>query len=321
MSERDQIYSFFRSINHGDMIALGPRQAGFDQGEGHEAAREVARQRGIAEPNWVFWHRQSAWVFDGAGDLTAPLVLHWGGRHDRVAQVLATIPAPLRIVDNGPDGAFQIASDEETQRRDVEFPDVADTAAVKDRIKAITAQRRHDVDWSEAEIAWMNSVLSNGDRSTQGYVVRWLAGSDQLSEDAFAALVADWKRIYVKAPTDVLVWDFLRTLRRRQDQRLEEIIDLCMARPRYTFSAGVSSFLAERADPADLPRLRQLALTPARYAHTPGNGTALRAWVAVTAKQEGRAVAEVAQAALNDPTFDAGARTALSKIATSAVQG
>ncbi len=51
----------------------------------------------------------------------------------------------------------------------------------------------------------MNAVLVHGDRGAQGYVVRWLAGSERVSEEAYETLVGDWKSIYVKAPKDALV--------------------------------------------------------------------------------------------------------------------
>lgn len=315
MDERALLTDFFASLDGGDVIAMTPSQAGGEQAEGHDVAREVARRRGSADPVWVFWHQQSAWVFDGNGDLTAPLLIHWGGDHDRVAAILAGVPAPLRLVDHGPRGAFGIVSDDMERRRSRGFPDVADTPAVKDRIRLITGERRQDSEWTEDEVAWMNEVLECGDRAAQGAVVRWLAGSERLTDAAYEALVGDWQRIYVAAPTDVLVWTFLRSMAARGDERLENVIEACVARPRHTFSAGVAYFLGERGDPADLPRLRQLAVTPGKYAHSPGNAPALDGWVRVTALSQGRSEADVAEEALDDPAFDAGAVKRLSRIA------
>jgi hypothetical protein len=56
--ERSAIAAFLRSIDVGDFVALPPNPQRYDQDEGHDEAREVARERGIAAPNWVFWHRQ-----------------------------------------------------------------------------------------------------------------------------------------------------------------------------------------------------------------------------------------------------------------------
>ncbi len=317
MNERAAISAYFHSIDRGDVIAFGPRQAGFTQDEGHAAAREIARHRGVDSPVWVFWHQQSSWVFDSTGNLVAPLLIHWGGDHDRVAELLAGLPSPLRVSDNGVHGAFAISSDLLEERRHSAFPDVSDTRAVKDRIRSITAQRRTDTEWTEAEINWMNTVLVHGDRAAQGYVVRWLAGSERISEEAYETLVGDWKSIYVKAPKDALVWNFLRTMNRRNDPRLDEVIDACMERPRYTFSFGVAYFLAERGDVADLPRLRRLALTPGKYPHTPGNRAALKGWVKLRAQQASQPMSAIAREALDDPEFDVAAVKELGRIAGS----
>lgn len=315
MAERDLIHAHFAEIDRGDVIAFGARVAGGEHSEGHQVAREIARERGISDPTWVFWHQQSNWVFGGAGDLVAPLLIHWGGDHDRAAAALASLPAPLRVVDGGPEGAFEIHSDTAAARREEPFPDVADTPAVKDRIRAITAQRRTDAEWTAAELAWMNRVLEQGNRAAQGYVVRWIASSTHLTDAAYEALVADWARIYTSAPKDVLVWSLLRAMERRGDPRREEVITTCMTRSRWTFSSGVAHFLTERGDPADIPRLRELALVPGKYVHTPGNGVALRGWVTLRAADERRRESEIAREALEDPAFDPAARRALERIA------
>lgn len=313
--ERAVIAAFFRSVDRDDVVALPPSRERFDQDEGHDEALEVARQRGIARPHWIFWHQQAAWVFDGAGNLTAPLNVNWGGDHERVAAVLSTIPAPFRVVDLGPGGVFEIHSDALAQRRLEPFPEVSDTAAVKPRLKQITAQRRKDTEWSDEEVAWMNEVLTHGEVAAQGYVVRWLAGSARLTDGAFEVLVDRWRRIYAAAPRDVLVTGLLRSLEERGDPRLDEVIEVCLGRSRYTFAYGVAMFLAGRGDPADLPRLYGLALTPGKYAHSPGNSVALDGWVRIRAAYEGRPVRDVAAEALGDPGFDEAARRRLSRLA------
>jgi len=318
ISERDAPAAFFRSVDRGAMVVLPPNPERFDQSEGHDEAQEIARSRGLSSPDWMFWHRQSAWVFDGDGNLTAGLLIHWGGEHARVAEALAGLPEPVRVIDHGPGGAFEITSDALAARQAEPFPEVADTAEVKKRIALITAKRRKDAEWSDVEIAWLNGVLTHGELAAQGYVVRWIAGSERLTDDALEALLTNWKRIYTAAPKDVLVWDLLRTLQRRDDPRLEGIVDECVSRSRYTFSSGVAHFLVERGragqgTPADLPRLYQLACTPGKHGHTPGNGAALRGWLQLRADVEGRTVAEVAAEAQSDPGFDAAALGVLRK--------
>lgn len=312
MSERQQLREFFASIDHGDVIALPPDSERFDQGEGHDQAQDEADRRGVASPTWLFWHRQAAHVFDDNGDLTGPLRINWGGDHARVGALLATLPEPFRVTDNGPGGVFEISSAAETDRASSPFPDVTDTAAVKARIKLITARKAGER--TPAEWQWLNDVLIGGDLAAQGYVVRHLAGTDHLTDEALEALMSNWRRIYTKAPTDVLVWDLLRTLHRRGDPRLADTITESAQPKRWTFRAGVAHFLTELGDPAGLPILYELALEPGKYEHTPGNRTALQGWVEVRAAHEGRTMTEIATEALADPNFDVAARRALEKI-------
>lgn len=311
-SERHQLTAFFASVDHGDVIALPPDPERHDQGEGHDQAQDEANRRGVADPTWLFWHRQAAAAFDGDGNLTGPLRVNWGGDHARIAALLATLPEPFRVTDHGPGGVFEISSAAATDRAAAPFPDVADTTAVKARVKLITAHKAEER--SPQEWQWLNDVLVGGDLAAQGYVVRHLAGTDHLTDEALEALMGNWRRIYTKAPTDVLVWDLLRTLHRRGDPRLAETITESVKQKRRTFRSGVAAFLKELGDPAGLPILYELALEPGKYAHTPGNRMALDGWVAVRAAHEGRTKAEIATEALQDPHFDEAAQLALEKI-------
>ncbi|MGV0812843.1 hypothetical protein ABQF34_12865 [Mycolicibacterium boenickei] len=311
-NERQVLVNYFRDIDGGDVVALPPWQAGYDQSEGHDEAREEATRRGVADAVWMFWHRQAAAAFDAQGQLTGPLRINWGGDHHRVAQLLAGLPEPFRVKDNGAGGVFEITSTAVATRAEAPFPAVADTAEVKARVKLITSQKAEER--TDAEWAWLNRVLVDGDRAAQGYVVRHLAGAEQLTDEALETLMADWVSIYAKSPTDVLIWDLLCTLRKRSDPRLDDLVAKAAKRKRWTFAAGVAHFLSEVGDPAGLPLLYELALTPGPYEHTPGNGAALRGWVRIRAEHEGRSVADVASEALRDPAFDAAARNGLQKI-------
>lgn len=146
--------------------------------------------------------------------------------------------------------------------------------------------------------------------------MRHLAGGEHLTDDAFEVLMSNWVGIYVKAPTDVLVWDLLRTLRGRGDPRLDEVIRTSAARTRWTFGAGAAHFLGELGEPFWLPLLYEFALTPGPHDHTAGNGPAVQAWVAIRAADEGRAAAAVAAEGLDDPAFGPGARRQLERIIT-----
>ncbi len=311
-SERALLTSFFRSVDTGDVVALPPPGDRFDQSEGHAEAREVAARRGIGRPHWLFWHRQAATVFDADGQLTGPLRINWGGDHDRVAAVLAGLPAPFEASSTGPDSVFLITSRETAGRAAAPFPDVTDTAAVKARIKLVTA--RPAAERSEAEWQWLNDVLVGGELAAQGYVVRHLVDPDRLTDEALQVLLERWPQIYGAAPEDVLVWRFLTVLHQRGLPQLEQVITTSAKRKRWTFQAGLAHFLAELGDPARLPLLHQLAQTPGRYEHTPGNSPALRGWLRIRAAHEGRPLAEVAAEALDDPGFDAAARRALRRV-------
>ncbi|MVA75018.1 hypothetical protein GC722_03095 [Auraticoccus sp. F435] len=311
-SERALLTSFLRSVDVGDVVALPPDPARLDQSEGHDEAREVARRRGIARPHWLFWHSQAATAFDADGQLTSALRINWGGDHARVAEVLAGLPEPFEVTSTGPDGVFLVTSTRIGERAAAPFPDVQDTAAVKARVELVAA--RPVAERSEAEWSWLNAVLVGGELAAQGYVVRHLVDPDRLSDEALEVLLARWPQIYGAAPADVLVWAFLRVLHRRGLPQLEEAVATSASRRGWRFQAGLAHFLTELGDPARLPLLRQLALTPGRYAHTPGNGPALRGWLRIRADHEGRPVAEVAAEALRDPAFDAAARRALEKI-------
>lgn len=321
--EKSRIAKFLRTIDADDLIALAPSSGRFDQEEGHDEARQVAAARGIDNPSWVFWHRQSAWVFDANGDLVSGLLMHWGGDHDRVLTALTALPAPFRVIDHGPGGAFEIVSDSTDARRNANFPDVADTKAVKARIKAITGpvERRKPETWTPAELGWFESVLLQGDLAAQGAVVGWITKSPKVSVAALDHLVENWTSIYSKAPKWVLVSDLLCELDRRSDPRLDTLLDGMEKRKAWVYRAGASDFLAERllANPrgdtaeADLERLARFAHDPGRYPHLPGNIIALDGLVEALVLREGKSEAEVAAALLEDATFDEAARNALAE--------
>ncbi|HEX7825734.1 MAG TPA: hypothetical protein VF477_12580, partial [Mycobacterium sp.] len=200
-NERQSLVDYFRDIDGGDVVALPPWRAGYEKSEGHAQARGEAARRGVADPVWVFWHRQAAASFDAQGKLTAPLRINWGGDHDRVAELLAGMPEPFRVKDNGPGGVFEITSGALATRAEAPFPAVADTADVKARVQFIASRKAEER--TDAEWAWLNRVLVDGDRAAQGYVVRHLAGAEQLTDEALETLMTDWVSIYAKSPTDV----------------------------------------------------------------------------------------------------------------------
>ncbi|WP_114558976.1 hypothetical protein [Desertihabitans aurantiacus] len=310
-SERALLTAFFRSVDIGDVVALPP-SGRLDQSEGHDEARAEAARRGIERPHWLFWHTQAAAAFDADGQLTGPLRINWGGDHARVAEVLSRLPEPFEVTSHGPDGVFEITSRAVADRAGEPFPDVTDTAAVKARIALVTARPAEQR--TEAEWAWLNEVMVGGDVAAQGYVVRWLVDPDRLTDEALEALLARWPQIYSAAPKDVLVWRFLTALHRRGHPALEDVVATSVRRRGWTFQSGVAHFLAELGDPDRLPTLYQLALTPGRSAHTPGNGAALDGWLRIRAASEGRELRDVAAEALTDPAFDPAARRRLQRV-------
>lgn len=321
MTDRSSLRAFLAEVDGGDVIALAPSGAIYDQGDGHEEARRVAQQRGVADPVWLFWHQQAAASFDATGDLAAPLRINWGGDHARVAAVLARLPERYRVVDHGPGGVFEIERVDAAERASEPYPDPTDpsaTKAVKARIQRVTS-RGHvptPADWS-----WLNRVLVEGDVTVQGAVVRWLAGSPELTETAFETLMAGWAAIYTKAPTDVLITDLLRTLHARGDARLGEVVATAARRKRWTFFSGVSHFLAEHGGPEHEALLLELAQRPGEYAHTPGDRTAIDAWLRVRSEVLGVPVATLALVAVPDPGFDRAARRHLVQRAAAEIAG
>lgn len=307
-SDRTLLIEYFADIDDGDLIALPPSGNLGEQDDGHDLARRMAAQRGIADPSWVFWHTQAGASFDSSGNLVEALRLNWGGDHDLVARALRNLPKPLTARSTGAGGVFLVERSDAADLAAAPYPALDDPTAVKSRIRRITAHGNvaTEVDW-----AWLNTVLEHGDTVLQGAVVRYLAGSSHLTDGALEAVMRNWVSIYAKAPTDVLIWSLLRTLDQRQDPRLAEVIAAAAKRTRWTFYSGVSHFLEERGGPEHEELLYTLAQRPGRYDHTAGDAPAIRAWLKVRSAASGRAIEDLVSEALADPGFDGGARRAL----------
>lgn len=324
-NDRTLLRAFLRTVDTGDVIALPPDSGRFDQSDGHYEAQEVAKERGIAQPTWLFWHQQAGKAFDFRGDLTGPLRINWGGDHARVGTVLAGLvqqhPGRYAVTDNGPSGTFDISRTDLAVRAAAAYPDIADESAVKARIQLVT---EHGYETTDSDWAWLNEVLIHGDVKLRGKVAPHLvadrkSGGRHVTDEAFEVLMADWAKIYGKVPEWAMATDLLETLRERDDPRLDEVLATCVTRRSHTFYASASSYLEKHGDPESLETLYGLAQRPGRCLHTPGDRTALRAWVALRARSEGRTVVEVVRDALSDEVFDAPARRGLVEIALASV--
>ena len=80
MNERSAILAHFRVIDRDDVIAMKDAEPGASSPKVTQMAEEIARERGISSPTWVFWHQQSAWAFGRRRQSRgpAPRALGWG---------------------------------------------------------------------------------------------------------------------------------------------------------------------------------------------------------------------------------------------------
>ncbi len=109
-SDLARIKKWWRGLGGDGFVALPPpTRSRYTQSDGHEDAAELFAARGITgRASFAYWHWQSHAAFDRTGALRGRLYLHWGGDHATVAAGLGAGPEGYRLVNNGPQGAFEL---------------------------------------------------------------------------------------------------------------------------------------------------------------------------------------------------------------------
>jgi hypothetical protein len=149
-NDLDAICEVFRTMDGRDFIALQPSSERSTQSAGHEDAAEVAHERKMKKPSYVFWHAQSHEdAFDARGMLVKDLYLHWGGDHAKVRRKLQCIRAPYALESSDDDSAFIIHPPLAA------LAAVDDEAAVRGRLKQCK-----DESYSEATESWLHDVIA-----------------------------------------------------------------------------------------------------------------------------------------------------------------
>ncbi|MFC9178268.1 hypothetical protein [Streptomyces sp. NPDC057107] len=142
-SDLTRIKEWWRGLGGADFVALPPpTRSRYTQSDGHEDAAELFAARGITgRASFAYWHWQSHSAFDRTGALRGRLYLHWGGDHATVAAGLGAGPDGYRLVENGPQAAFEL--DRVTAADADGLPDPQDEAGVRQFLDRIGADR-HD---------------------------------------------------------------------------------------------------------------------------------------------------------------------------------
>jgi hypothetical protein len=149
-NDLDAICEFFRTMDGRDFIALQPSSERSTQSAGHEDATDVAHDRKMKKPSYVFWHAQSHEdAFDARGMLIKDLYLHWGGDHAKVRRNLQKIRAPYVLESSDDESAFIIHPPL------FALAAVDDEAAVRSRLKQCK-----DEGYSEATEGWLHDVIA-----------------------------------------------------------------------------------------------------------------------------------------------------------------
>ncbi|MFM9370539.1 hypothetical protein [Streptomyces sp. Da 82-17] len=208
-SDLARVKAWWRTLGGDGFVALPPPTRGrYTQSDGHEDAAELFGERGIAAgTSFAYWHWQSQQAFDRDGALTGPLNLHWGGDHATVAAGLGTGPDGYRVVDGGPQGAFQL---DRVTRQDADgLPDPQDPHGVRqflDRVEvplhdAWPADGRHPL--TAPESRWLHARLRERplDLASAERVARALEAREALSYDEVEALLPVWRAEYAALPT------------------------------------------------------------------------------------------------------------------------
>lgn len=269
-SDLSRIKAWWRTLG-GDRFAVlpPPTRGRYTQSDGHEDAAEMFATHGIAtDTSFAYWHWQSHDAFDRSGGLRAVLYLHWGGDHATVAAGLGEGPPGYRIVDNGPQGAFQL--DKVTATDADGLPDPEDSAGVRQFLARIDEPRRRTARSTEyeplapAEERWLHDRLSGPvDPEAAVRFAAPLEHRQALTPDEAARLLSAWRETYAGRLTAWPGWrSVLPALLRQEHPEAWEVAAELGAEAAYALAAHPS--------PRSLELLRAWALT--------GNDGAVRGW-------------------------------------------
>ncbi|WGP10863.1 hypothetical protein [Streptomyces sp. SH5] len=265
-----RIKAWWRTLG-GDRFAVlpPPTRGRYTQSDGHEDAAEMFASRGIAtDTSFAYWHWQSHDAFARSGELTGVLYLHWGGDHATVAAGLGEGPPGYRIVDNGPQGAFQL--DKVTATDADGLPDPEDTAGVRQFLARVDEPRSRSTRSTEydpltaAEERWLHDRLAGPvDLAAAHRFAAPLEHRQALTPDETARLLSAWRETYAGRLTAWQGWRsvLLALLRQEHPEAWEVAAEL---------GADASHALAAHPSPRSLELLRAWALT--------GDGSAVRGW-------------------------------------------
>ncbi|WP_069742070.1 hypothetical protein [Streptomyces sp. EN23] len=265
-----KIKAWWRTLG-GDRFAVlpPPTRGRYTQSDGHEDAAEMFASRGIAtDTSFAYWHWQSHDAFARSGELTGVLYLHWGGDHATVAAGLGEGPPGYRIVDNGPQGAFQL--DKVTATDADGLPDPEDTAGVRQFLARVDEPRSRSTRSTEydpltaAEERWLHDRLADPvDPAAAHRFAAPLEHRRALTPDETERLLSAWRETYAGRLTAWRGWRsvLLALLRQEHPEAWEVAAEL---------GADASHALAAHPSPRSLELLRAWALT--------GDGGAVRGW-------------------------------------------
>ncbi|MEV7644953.1 hypothetical protein AB0O32_34030 [Streptomyces rubiginosohelvolus] len=269
-SDLSRIKAWWRTLGGDGFVVLPPPTRGrYTQSDGHEDAAEMFATRGIATgTSFAYWHWQSHDAFARSGDLQGALYLHWGGDHATVAAGLGEGPPGYRIVNNGPQGAFQL--DKVTATDADGLPDPEDTAGVRQFLSRIDEPRRRTARSTEydplapAEERWLHDRLSGPvDLDAAVRFTAPLEHRQALTPDETARLLSAWRETYAGRLTAWPGWrSVLPALLRQEHPEAWEVAAELGAEAAYALAAHPS--------PRSLEQLRAWALT--------GDEGAVRGW-------------------------------------------
>ncbi|MEU2149133.1 MULTISPECIES: hypothetical protein [Streptomyces albovinaceus subgroup] len=269
-SDLSRIKAWWRTLGGDGFVVLPPPTRGrYTQSDGHEDAAEMFATRGIAtDTSFAYWHWQSHDAFARSGELQGALYLHWGGDHATVATGLGEGPPGYRIVNNGPQGAFQLDKVTATDADGLPAPE--DTAGVRQFLSRIDEPRRRTARSTEydalapAEERWLHDRLSGPlDLDAAGRFTAPLEHRQALTPDETARLLSAWRETYAGRLTAWPGWrSVLPALLRQEHPEAWEVAAELGAEAAYALAAHPS--------PRSLELLRTWALT--------GDDGAVRGW-------------------------------------------